>query len=176
MAVKAQLSTLVDLDLDLDFSLLILLGWLLQGNWISSSSQVVGFISELPLKWGLSDPHISSVSLLDPDRTQQMIHYKLLDASRCLVASRGQWRAAAASHLQGEEVDPRSHQYATNMAACGLLRSLSSNFSTVLPLLTRSAPRSPLRLASTPYFGRTLSSSSRLAAGIPTRTCFMVAC
>ncbi|KAG8012607.1 Glycine cleavage system H protein [Nibea albiflora] len=47
------------------------------------------------------------------------------------------------------------------MAACGLFRSASSNFFTVLPLLTRSATLSPLRLASTPYFGRTLSSSSR---------------
>ncbi|TDH09718.1 hypothetical protein EPR50_G00089610 [Perca flavescens] len=52
------------------------------------------------------------------------------------------------------------------MAACGLFRSLSSNFFTVLPLLTRSVPLSPLRLASTPYFGRTLATSSQLSAAI----------
>ncbi|XP_030587655.1 glycine cleavage system H protein, mitochondrial-like [Archocentrus centrarchus] len=52
------------------------------------------------------------------------------------------------------------------MAACGLLRSLSSNFSTVLPLLARSAPLSSLQLASKPYFGRTLASSSRLSAAL----------
>lgn len=59
-----------------------------------------------------------------------------------------------------------SHQEATNMAACGLLRSLSSNFFTVLPLASRSSPLSPLRLACKPYFGRTLASSSRETAGI----------
>ncbi|XP_045893139.1 glycine cleavage system H protein, mitochondrial-like [Micropterus dolomieu] len=52
------------------------------------------------------------------------------------------------------------------MAACGLFRSLSSNFFTVLPLLTRSPPLSSLRLASKPYFGRTLASSSRLTAAL----------
>ncbi|XP_029010351.1 glycine cleavage system H protein, mitochondrial-like [Betta splendens] len=52
------------------------------------------------------------------------------------------------------------------MAASGLFRSLSSNFSTVLPLLSRSAPLSPLRLASKPYFRRTLAFSSRLAAAL----------
>ncbi|KAM7396626.1 hypothetical protein PAMP_019658 [Pampus punctatissimus] len=52
------------------------------------------------------------------------------------------------------------------MAACGLFRSLSSNFSTVLPLLTRSAPLSPLRLAPSPYFRRTLASSSRVSAAL----------
>ncbi|KAL3966748.1 glycine cleavage system H protein, mitochondrial-like [Oreochromis aureus] len=52
------------------------------------------------------------------------------------------------------------------MAACWLLRSLSSNFSTVLPLLARSASLSPLQLASKPYFGRTLASSSRLSAAL----------
>ncbi|KAG7216106.1 hypothetical protein INR49_007858 [Caranx melampygus] len=52
------------------------------------------------------------------------------------------------------------------MAACGLFRSLSCNFSTVLPLLIRSAPPPPLRLASTPYFRRSLASSSRLAAAL----------
>lgn len=52
------------------------------------------------------------------------------------------------------------------MAACGLFRSLSSNFFTVLPSLTRSAPLSPLRLASKPYFGRTLASSSRITAAL----------
>ncbi|XP_068595554.1 glycine cleavage system H protein, mitochondrial-like [Brachionichthys hirsutus] len=50
------------------------------------------------------------------------------------------------------------------MAACGIFRSLSSNFFTVLPLLSRSATLSPLRLASNPYFGRTLASSSRTTA------------
>ncbi|XP_035520601.1 glycine cleavage system H protein, mitochondrial-like [Morone saxatilis] len=52
------------------------------------------------------------------------------------------------------------------MAACGLFRSLSSNFLTVLPLLTRSAPISPLRLAPQSRFGRTLASSSRLTAAL----------
>ncbi|TKS69848.1 Glycine cleavage system H protein, mitochondrial [Collichthys lucidus] len=52
------------------------------------------------------------------------------------------------------------------MATCGLFRSVSSNFFTVLPLLTRSATLSLLRLASTPYFGRTLSSSSRATAAL----------
>ncbi|KAK9516765.1 hypothetical protein VZT92_024677 [Zoarces viviparus] len=52
------------------------------------------------------------------------------------------------------------------MAACGLFRSLSSNFFTVLPLLTRSATLSPLRLASQPYFGRTLATSCRLTAAL----------
>ncbi|XP_006789486.1 glycine cleavage system H protein, mitochondrial-like [Neolamprologus brichardi] len=52
------------------------------------------------------------------------------------------------------------------MAACWLLRSLSSNFSTVLPLLARSASLSPLQLTSKPYFGRTLASSSRLSAAL----------
>lgn len=59
-----------------------------------------------------------------------------------------------------------SHQEATNMAACGLLRSLSSNFFTALPLASRSSPLSPLRLACKPYFGRTLATSSRVPAGI----------
>lgn len=52
------------------------------------------------------------------------------------------------------------------MAACGLLRSLSSNFFTALPLASRSSPLSPLRLACKPYFGRTLATSSRVTAGI----------
>nr|XP_046248956.1 glycine cleavage system H protein, mitochondrial-like [Scatophagus argus] len=52
------------------------------------------------------------------------------------------------------------------MAACGLFRSLSSNFFTVLPLLTRSAPLSPLRLTTKLYFGRTLASSSRITAAL----------
>ncbi|XP_010785374.1 glycine cleavage system H protein, mitochondrial-like [Notothenia coriiceps] len=52
------------------------------------------------------------------------------------------------------------------MAACGLLRSLSSNFFTVLPLLNRSVTLSPLRLASTPYFGRTITTSSRVTADL----------
>ncbi|XP_069019703.1 glycine cleavage system H protein, mitochondrial-like isoform X2 [Embiotoca jacksoni] len=52
------------------------------------------------------------------------------------------------------------------MAACGLLRSLSSHFSTVLPLLARSAPLSPLPFASKHYLGRTLASSSRLSAAL----------
>ncbi|XP_032439804.1 LOW QUALITY PROTEIN: glycine cleavage system H protein, mitochondrial-like [Xiphophorus hellerii] len=52
------------------------------------------------------------------------------------------------------------------MAACGLFRSFSSNFSTVWPLLTRSPLLSPLRLAPTAYNGRTLASSSRLSAAL----------
>ncbi|XP_013858921.1 glycine cleavage system H protein, mitochondrial [Austrofundulus limnaeus] len=52
------------------------------------------------------------------------------------------------------------------MAACGLFRSLSSNFSTVLPLLTRSTLMCPSQLASKPYFGRTLFSSSRTSAAL----------
>ncbi|KAM3609158.1 uncharacterized protein V6R79_010407 [Siganus canaliculatus] len=52
------------------------------------------------------------------------------------------------------------------MAACRLLRSVSSNFFTVLPLLPRSTPLSPLQLASKPYFRRTLASSSRLASAL----------
>ncbi|KAM8891903.1 glycine cleavage system H protein, mitochondrial-like [Spinachia spinachia] len=52
------------------------------------------------------------------------------------------------------------------MAACGLFRSLSSNFFTVFPVLTRSATLSPLRLASQPYFERTLATSCRLAAAL----------
>ncbi|XP_056272748.1 glycine cleavage system H protein, mitochondrial-like isoform X1 [Pseudoliparis swirei] len=50
------------------------------------------------------------------------------------------------------------------MAACGLFRSLSSNFLTVLPSLTRSGTLSPLRLASQPYFGRTLATCRLTAA------------
>ncbi|XP_053175011.1 glycine cleavage system H protein, mitochondrial-like [Scomber japonicus] len=52
------------------------------------------------------------------------------------------------------------------MAACGLFRSLSSNFCTVLPLLTRSATLSPLQLATAPYFRRTLASSCRVSAAL----------
>lgn len=52
------------------------------------------------------------------------------------------------------------------MASCGLLRSLSSNFHTVMPLLARSAQLSPLQLAPQPYFRRTLASSCRLAAAL----------
>uniref|UniRef100_A0A8C6P1S1 Glycine cleavage system H protein n=1 Tax=Nothobranchius furzeri TaxID=105023 RepID=A0A8C6P1S1_NOTFU len=48
------------------------------------------------------------------------------------------------------------------MAVCVLLRSFSSNFSTVLPLLTRSASRCPLQLAPKPYFGRTVASANTL--------------
>ncbi|XP_074532964.1 glycine cleavage system H protein, mitochondrial-like [Halichoeres trimaculatus] len=52
------------------------------------------------------------------------------------------------------------------MAACGLLRSLSSNFSTVLPLFRRSAPLCMVRCAYKPCFARTLASSSRLTAAL----------
>nr|XP_020486927.1 glycine cleavage system H protein, mitochondrial-like [Labrus bergylta] len=52
------------------------------------------------------------------------------------------------------------------MAACRLLRSLSSNFITVLPSLSRSAPLCRLRPVSTPCFGRTLTSTSRLTAAL----------
>ncbi|KAM9753277.1 glycine cleavage system protein H (aminomethyl carrier), a [Menidia menidia] len=52
------------------------------------------------------------------------------------------------------------------MAACGLLRSLSCSFSTVLPLLARSAAVSPLHIASTSYFIRAISSSRRLSSAL----------
>lgn len=52
------------------------------------------------------------------------------------------------------------------MATCGLLRSLSSNFHTVMPLLARSAQLSPLRLAPQHCFRRTLASSCRLSAAL----------
>ncbi|CAJ1056765.1 glycine cleavage system H protein%2C mitochondrial-like [Xyrichtys novacula] len=52
------------------------------------------------------------------------------------------------------------------MAACGLLRSLSSNFVTTLPLLARSAPLCPLQYVSRACFRRTLASSSRLLAAL----------
>ncbi|XP_061578643.1 glycine cleavage system protein H (aminomethyl carrier), a [Cololabis saira] len=52
------------------------------------------------------------------------------------------------------------------MAACVLLRSLSPNFCTGFSLLARSAPLSPLQLASKPCFTRTLASSSRLSAAL----------
>ncbi|XP_041651996.1 glycine cleavage system H protein, mitochondrial-like [Cheilinus undulatus] len=52
------------------------------------------------------------------------------------------------------------------MAACRLLRSVSSNFIAVLPSLTRSAQLSSLRLGPTPCFRRTLVSSSRLTAAL----------
>lgn len=60
----------------------------------------------------------------------------------------------------------RTHQEATNMAACALLRSFPSNFFTLLPLASRSSPLSPLRLACKPYLGRTIASSSRATAGM----------
>lgn len=52
------------------------------------------------------------------------------------------------------------------MAACRLLRPLSSNFIQVLPSLTRPTPLRPLRLLSKSCFGRTVASSSRLAAAL----------
>ncbi|XP_029993271.1 glycine cleavage system protein H (aminomethyl carrier), a [Sphaeramia orbicularis] len=52
------------------------------------------------------------------------------------------------------------------MAACGLLRTLCNNFSTVVPALTRSAPLAPLRLSSRLYFRRTLASATRLSAAL----------
>ncbi|XP_029908998.1 glycine cleavage system H protein, mitochondrial-like [Myripristis murdjan] len=52
------------------------------------------------------------------------------------------------------------------MAACRVLRRLSSNFSTALPLLTRPAPLSPFRLAPKPHFQRTLATSSRLLSAL----------
>lgn len=55
------------------------------------------------------------------------------------------------------------------MAATRLLRSVSSNFYTVLPVLKRSALLSSLRLTSNPHYGRTIASSSRLTAGIKMR-------
>lgn len=55
------------------------------------------------------------------------------------------------------------------MAATRLLRSVSSNFYTVLPVLKRSALVSSLRLTSNPHFGRTIVSSNPLTAGIKMR-------
>ncbi|XP_056137132.1 glycine cleavage system H protein, mitochondrial-like [Lampris incognitus] len=52
------------------------------------------------------------------------------------------------------------------MAASGLLRCLSANFSAALPLLARPAPVSPSRLASVAYFQRTFATSSRLLAAL----------
>ncbi|XP_041852193.1 glycine cleavage system H protein, mitochondrial-like [Melanotaenia boesemani] len=52
------------------------------------------------------------------------------------------------------------------MAACGLLRSLSPNFTIVLPFLARSTLLSPLHRVPKPYFGRTLASSRRLSAAL----------
>ncbi|XP_029951738.1 glycine cleavage system H protein, mitochondrial-like [Salarias fasciatus] len=52
------------------------------------------------------------------------------------------------------------------MATCVLLRSLSSNFHTVKPLLARSAQLSPLQLALQTCFRRTLASSCRLSAAL----------
>nr|XP_020468162.1 glycine cleavage system H protein, mitochondrial-like [Monopterus albus] len=52
------------------------------------------------------------------------------------------------------------------MSACRLFRSLSSSFTTVLPLLTRSTPLCPLRLALKPCSPRTLTSSSGLSAAV----------
>ncbi|XP_015239452.1 glycine cleavage system H protein, mitochondrial-like [Cyprinodon tularosa] len=52
------------------------------------------------------------------------------------------------------------------MAACGLFRSFSSNFSTFRSLLTRSALLSPQRPALRPHYGRTIASSSRLSEAL----------
>ncbi|KAM4618454.1 glycine cleavage system H protein, mitochondrial-like [Polymixia lowei] len=52
------------------------------------------------------------------------------------------------------------------MAACGLLRCLPSNFSAAVPLLTRTTPLSPLRLASKACFQRALTTASRLPAAL----------
>ncbi|KAM4573627.1 glycine cleavage system H protein, mitochondrial-like [Odontesthes bonariensis] len=52
------------------------------------------------------------------------------------------------------------------MAACGLLRSLSCNFSTALPLLARPTSLSPLQRVSKYYFRRTLASSCRLSSAL----------
>ncbi|XP_060932343.1 glycine cleavage system H protein, mitochondrial-like [Limanda limanda] len=52
------------------------------------------------------------------------------------------------------------------MAACGLFRSLSSSAATALPLLSRPAPLSALRLACKPSVRRTVASSSRLSAAL----------
>ncbi|XP_024138227.1 glycine cleavage system protein H (aminomethyl carrier), a [Oryzias melastigma] len=52
------------------------------------------------------------------------------------------------------------------MAAYALLRSMSSSFPSVLPLLSRSGSLSPAPLAITPFFRRTLASSSRFSAAL----------
>ncbi|TNN00874.1 glycine cleavage system H protein, mitochondrial-like [Takifugu rubripes] len=52
------------------------------------------------------------------------------------------------------------------MAASRLLRSVSSNFYTVLPVLKRSALLSPLRLTCNPHYRRTIASSSRLSTAL----------
>lgn len=50
------------------------------------------------------------------------------------------------------------------MATCRLLRSISSNFSTVLPRLGRSTQSSPRQSALQPHFRRNLATSCRLSA------------
>ncbi|KAM8860730.1 glycine cleavage system H protein, mitochondrial-like [Synchiropus splendidus] len=52
------------------------------------------------------------------------------------------------------------------MAACGLLRCMTSNFSTVLPLISRSVPRISSRLGPHPYLRRTLATSCRFSAAL----------
>ncbi|RVE71915.1 hypothetical protein OJAV_G00056570 [Oryzias javanicus] len=52
------------------------------------------------------------------------------------------------------------------MAAYALLRSLSSSFPSVLPLLSRSGSLSPAPLAITSFLRRTLASSSRFSAAL----------
>jgi len=52
------------------------------------------------------------------------------------------------------------------MAACGMLRCVSSNFSAALPLFTCTASRSLLRQTSNANVQRTLATSSRLLAGL----------
>uniref|UniRef100_A0A3P9I3Y6 Glycine cleavage system H protein n=1 Tax=Oryzias latipes TaxID=8090 RepID=A0A3P9I3Y6_ORYLA len=52
------------------------------------------------------------------------------------------------------------------MAAYALLRSMSSSFSSVLPLLSRSGSLSPAPLAVKTLFRRTLASSSRFSAAL----------
>ncbi|CAL8263610.1 unnamed protein product [Merluccius merluccius] len=52
------------------------------------------------------------------------------------------------------------------MAARGLLRCLSSNFSSVLPSIAPSVQHSPRLLTSLSYLHRTLATSSRLSAAL----------
>ncbi|CAL8358785.1 unnamed protein product [Lota lota] len=52
------------------------------------------------------------------------------------------------------------------MAACGLLRCLSSNFLSVLPSIAPSVQHNPRLLTSISYFQRALATSSRLSAAL----------
>ncbi|XP_034032512.1 glycine cleavage system H protein, mitochondrial-like [Thalassophryne amazonica] len=52
------------------------------------------------------------------------------------------------------------------MAACCIFRRLSSNFSTVFPLFSRTVPLRQVRLTTSTYFRRTFASSSPLLTAL----------